>query len=239
MRSIIEQVKYLGVNDTNIRRKRLIKLLKAKSQEFILQDIPEGGQNVIVPARSEKEVIVLCGHFDVFQSSCGFNDNASGVTALLNTLGSIPDNVEVIFTDEEESGCGGSRYYTQELNKAISFAINIDVVGLTGNAFADVGECSSLIDILPDSFRSGDFPYCDADIFRQSGIPTITFSTGPGETYREALPCISKSIHGRASDNIIDIIDPDSIQAVTSIIVGLANKFTAKNSCLNYAEKYV
>jgi Iap family predicted aminopeptidase len=230
MQGIIKQVKCLGVNDNKTRRKRLIKLLQAKSQQFILQDIPnDGGQNIIIPARDiDNEVIVLCSHFDVVQGSHGFNDNASGVTSLLNTLGVLPDNVEVVFTDEEEVGCSGSRYYIQELDTAISFAVNVDVVGLGGNVFADVGECNSLIDILPDSCRSGHFPFCDSDIFRRAKIPTITFSTGPGETFREALPHINMSIHGASNDNILDIIEPDSIQAVTSIIIDLVNENTAK-----------
>ena len=88
--------------------------------------------NLIIPAKVQKDKIILTAHYDVIPGSFGYNDNLSGVITLILLAGEVADNVEIVFCDKEESGYKGASYYIFKNNYNIKMNINVDIVGIPG-----------------------------------------------------------------------------------------------------------
>jgi len=110
-------------------------------------DPPEtySGINYIVTKQGiSAEEVVVGAHYDSgfwstddTKSTEGIDDNGSGVAAVLETAAwaqtvSLPYTITFIFFDQEETGCGGSRSYvnqlTQSEKKNIAFMVNLDSI---------------------------------------------------------------------------------------------------------------
>lgn len=92
-------------------------------------------KNLIIPAKVDTNKILLTAHYDVVKASKGYNDNLSGVFALLLLIGRLPDNVEVVFCDKEECGYLGSSYYASTNADKIKLNINVDIVGIPNTIY--------------------------------------------------------------------------------------------------------
>lgn len=88
---------------------------------------------------SPDSVIMLGAHLDSVQAGPGINDDGSGVTALMEIMGSFkkykgfPNKVRFAWWGAEESGLIGSLYYTTHLNEteadSIKYYFNYDMIG--------------------------------------------------------------------------------------------------------------
>jgi len=88
---------------------------------------------------SPDSVIMLGAHLDSVQAGPGINDDGSGVTALMEIMGSFkkykgfPNKVRFAWWGAEESGLIGSLYYTSKLSESeadkIKYYFNYDMIG--------------------------------------------------------------------------------------------------------------
>jgi hypothetical protein len=93
---------------------------------------PQGSSNVMVKVDGKREDVVLfCAHYDTVHGSPGADDNASGVSVLLEV--EIPRSPEytimLIFFTGEEAGLVESRAFAQSTEEQISAVICVDTVG--------------------------------------------------------------------------------------------------------------
>ena len=119
--------------------------LKTKTAEFnyieYMGIYKKNSQNIIgiKPGKNSENTIIICAHYDAVKNSFGAYDNASGIATLINCIKRIQNynpynNLEFIAFGAEEAGLYGSYNYVNSLNKNIIGVINIDMIGLKGNA---------------------------------------------------------------------------------------------------------
>ncbi len=86
---------------------------------------------LVVPARREdrRDIVALCAHYDVVPGSMGYNDNGMSIVIILGMLDALPDNVEVVFTNGEESGMTGAREYLEYTHGMLKACVNLDACG--------------------------------------------------------------------------------------------------------------
>ncbi len=114
---------YKEVKDKkNVRVEALVKSKFIKNQQIY---------NIITKNNSKKKTVV-CAHYDSILNSPGANDNASGVSALME-VAKTNKNVQYILFSAEEFNKYGSYAYVRSLKKQqlrkIKLLINIDMIG--------------------------------------------------------------------------------------------------------------
>ena len=146
---------------------------------------------VVVPAAAA-DAVVLCAHYDVVPGSFGYNDNGMSLAIILSLLERLPDFVEVVFTDGEERGFLGAGYYLRHNRENLLGCVNLDVCG-----FGDTVYCDPMNSGLePAGSKIGRMPVNDGCIFADDGVPSLTFSAGPGEVpFDEGIRRIGQTIH--------------------------------------------
>ena len=164
-----------------------------------------GDMAVVVPAKTGKAV-VLCAHFDVFPGSLGYNDNGMSLVTLLSVLERLPEFAEVVFTNGEERGFLGARYYLERNRRRLFGCVNLDVCGFGDAVYCD--PMGSGVE-LPGS-KTGSMPINDGWVFSGQRIPALTLSTGPGEvSFDEGIRRIGETIHNGPLDNKLEVINFD------------------------------
>ena len=201
------------------RTKRIEKILSFVTKNHIIQNVlPTNSfpttrplSNIIIPAKIQKNKLTIMAHHDVFPGSSGFNDNSSGVVTLLKLQDFLPDDVELVFTDGEERGGQGCRYYLENYRRPVE-AINIDVVGLGEKVFYEqYGKvCSYDIPKTLELFEH--IPFSDSYILQNYKIPNILMLTG------NQKECLIRNIfeaqHGGQNDGNIDLISESVMDKV-------------------------
>jgi hypothetical protein len=94
---------------------------------------PEGSPNIFVTVKGKREeVVFLCAHYDTVPGSPGADDNASGVSILLEL--DIPESPEytlvLAFFTGEEVGLVESKHYAQDVKDHIIAVVCVDTVGV-------------------------------------------------------------------------------------------------------------
>lgn len=123
---------------------------------------------LVVPSAAEN-VIVLCAHFDAVRNSFGYNDNGMALVTALKLLGELPPCIEFVFTNGEEHGAVGARYYLEHCAKDIRGCINLDVVGCFDQVYLDTMNCSAAASLT--DCKQGEMPMNDACAFASEGDP--------------------------------------------------------------------
>lgn len=156
------------------------------------------GCNLILPIKSGKEKhpgkVVLTAHYDTMYNTPGAYDNAAGAAVLMQLAKIFSEkqpscNLELVFTDAEEHGLAGSRYYANQISpETIEYVINIDGVGRGDELEIWSGNESfeqSVFKILnslnypkKQCYRNPPPPGSDHDPFYRRGIPScmLTFN---------------------------------------------------------------
>ena len=133
--ALLEQIKlFEGKNDTD-RRLILERLLKKHGIKYTKEQF-YAGYNVITTKQgiSDREILAIC-HTDAFSDSPGANDNASAVVVLVDVLRRMkkynPNNtIKIIFFDQEEIFCVGSREYVKKHGVEDTLAVlDLELVG--------------------------------------------------------------------------------------------------------------
>ena len=221
---IIKVIEYLGQVNREQRLKNLISLIGVPYEE---QHSDEGLCNIIIPAKTKVNQITISSHWDNYPNSNGYNDNASGMSVLLNLQHDLPDNVELVFTDQEEAGGRGSQLYLIKNDPILN--LNIDVVGYGDKLFYDTyygdgmfrtiyGDRPSVV--LKESMAyHPNVPFNDSYIFQRSGVDSILFISG--NSNKEVVNEIWSRQHGGKFDNDLTQLNPKCILQLIEIL----NKF--------------
>ena len=135
------------------------------------------GMALVVPSAAERK-IVLCAHFDAVEGSYGYNDNGMALVTMLKMLDQLPANVEAVFTNCEECGLRGARYYLEHTDvNNIQGCINLDVVGCFDQVYLDPMNFGAARKSV--TCKQGKMPMSDAMVFAWGGVPTVCFASGP------------------------------------------------------------
>ena len=170
---------------------------------------------LVVPSKTERK-IVLCAHFDAVGDSYGYNDNGMALVTVLKMLGQLPSNVEAVFTNCEEHGLMGARYYLEHTEiKNIKGCINLDVVGCFDQVYLDPMNFDAACQLT--NCKQGEMPMCDATVFAGEGIPTICFSSGPSTAnFGAGIQEIKTTLHNNRNDNKFEMLNFEMIGKVTA-----------------------
>lgn len=197
----INFVPEIAVADLYGRQSAILNILRREGLPFSLQRSLENEhwvENIVVSFLPCERRLVLGAHYDAVPGSTGANDNASGVTILLNLARAFLRqgirNVEIVFFDREEDADHGSSAYIQSTGREnIDTMVNLDMCGY-GNRIFSVAKGNrenrrlgtlfsgkmlekyavGVIERLP--FRFG-----DDDTFDSFGIPNIAVTAMPEE----------------------------------------------------------
>jgi Zn-dependent M28 family amino/carboxypeptidase len=172
--------------------------------ELVARSVRSTSQNVVTDVRpGARRVLVVGAHLDSVRGGPGINDNATGVTALLEIArvvrGRFPDlAVRFAFWGAEEAGLFGSRAYVSAAARGqIVGYLNFDVLGSSSGDYAIYqgpfaarwlayfqrrGGDARLIDIAG---RSDHAP------FAQAGVPVGGLYAGDYACYHRACDRVS------------------------------------------------
>lgn len=147
--AILDHIKALEQLTNKERGNYIKKFLEGENIRYTVQSVKElylKGQNIITdypfnntgPNNDKK--ILLCAHFNKYLSSPGANDNATGVSVLLEFIRRLKTEnkkgirLRFVFFDLED-GCfpflAGSRYYIKKNGtEDLAFVLNVDMVGI-------------------------------------------------------------------------------------------------------------
>ncbi len=130
-------------------------------QNFTYNDV--GTQNIIATlteSKKDKDILLLCSHYDNWHGSEGAIDNASGVAALLHTVKllkeyaiSFEKELRIAIFSAEEMGYFGAYHYVSNLSedeKSRLTVLNVDMAGnskLGGGKALCVSTNSNYIDV--------------------------------------------------------------------------------------------
>lgn len=207
------------------KTKRLNKIIACLDRNYTLQvakptdTFPTFSDltNIIVPARVQADKIAIVTHWDVYPGSYGYNDNSSGVVTLLKLQEFLPDNVELVFTDGEERGGQGCRYYLENYPRPAQ-AINIDVVGLEGRIFYE--KYGDVTFNIPKHLREYlNIPFSDSHILAHYKIPNILMLTG--RSANTLIKDIFNAEHGGKNDNNLTLISENIMNKVFDTLLGI------------------
>lgn len=184
----------------------------------------------VLPGKTRTDAIIISAHLDhvggygeIYYP--GALDNASGVAALLQTvrlmIESQPpiDVLFVVFNGEDMGQLGSRAFLENPLPYEHVNAINIDVVGATGdNGFALLGD-KPLSQAVLQCWNESGWPttYLEEDVasdhmtMNQTGIPAVTVSSNIG------FNTIAEKTH-YPTDNITNL-DPIQIENVASAVI--------------------
>lgn len=110
---------------------------------------------------NSEEMVVLGAHFDTVDSSMGADDNASGVSALIECLQvlsqySFEKTILFVAFDQEESGMLGSEYFVNKLGidvKNVHTYINLDMIGYYDESKNSQIFPSELKTVFPQAYK--------------------------------------------------------------------------------------
>lgn len=199
------------------RQQAILDILREEGIPFELRRERENAhwvENIVIPLHPGSRRLVLGAHYDAVPGSTGANDNASGVTVLLNLaiefLQRDVKNVEIVFFDREEASDHGSSAYIQSTGaQNIDTMINLDMCGYGERIFTAVKGnrnnprlgcmfseemlekyAVSVIERLP--FRFG-----DDETFDCYGIPNLAVTVMPEEELRFTMAFLEKLLAGQ------------------------------------------
>jgi len=202
---------------------------KAKRREAIKAYLPANtvlepftsGVNIVVPSKDPtKKKIVLTAHYDVVRGSKGYNDNLSGVVSLIALQDKIPDNCELVITDNEEIGYLGAEAYALKHKKEILCNINLDIVGIPDSIFYTKYRFPYNVDSKYNATQLFSLPYNDSWAFNAQDIPAIILMTGYGDE-TSFLRNIWQYMHNGPQDNKLECISPLTLDMIHSATLDL------------------
>ena len=212
-----ELIQKLCLLDNELRAEALKSELAAKKVDFECRE----DMAVVVPSAGD-DAVVLCAHFDAVSGSFGYNDNGMSLGIILSLLKKLPKIAEVVFTNGEECGFLGARYYLGHSRKRILGCVNLDVCGFGNMVYCD--PMNSVLELA--ECKNGRMPLNDGCIFAASGIPTLTFSTGPAEVpFVEGIRQIGRTIHNGPLDNRLEVLNFELPDLVGSFVLRAIGAF--------------
>lgn len=172
------------------------------------------GGTIVLPSE-EKSQIALVAHYDKVTGSYGYNDNGMSIVAILGLLGKLPKNVEVVFTNGEETGSTGAKEYIHKRGSDISRCVNLDVCGYGDTLYMDRMNWTKNDGV---EAVTGNMPWNDGREFKINGIESVCVSTSEGTDFRNGIHQIWKTIHNNDLDNRLDVLNFDVLEKVRNAV---------------------
>ncbi len=134
---MLQTVRKLAIADHEKRKSALTELLREIGAQVGTQSQELDGvlvENLIVKFGDAKKRIVVGAHYDSVDGSTGANDNASGVSILLELVRRLlvkppTASLDIVFFDYEERHALGSRLYVDTCGADVLAMINLDICG--------------------------------------------------------------------------------------------------------------
>lgn len=134
---ILESVQHIAVKDQLQRREAIKNILNQRSIPYKIQHTIQGKheiENIVITFGETEKYLVLGAHYDSVAGSTGANDNASGVSILIELAARLQacnaSGIEIVFFDREETDDHGSHAYIRLREKEkISAMVNLDMCG--------------------------------------------------------------------------------------------------------------
>lgn len=207
----------------------------------VIGDFTKGTSRNIVGLKKSKDpdakTVIVGAHYDCVDTP-GANDNASGITAVMEAAKVLSDkdlkcNVLFIAFGSEETGLNGSIYYAYSMTKedvANTVAmINADMVGVGDmlTIYTETGDDLRLSDLAVSCAKEMKYTYIteimgrsDHVPFDEAGIPVAFFAYAPDTNYH-------------TDEDTIDKIDGDNMLRACNIITSLCYKVACDPESLN------
>lgn len=192
------------------------------------KEINSTSRNIIGDLKSDKadaKTIIVGAHYDCVDTP-GANDNASGVTAIIEAAKILSQkrlqcNIKFIAFGTEEPGLIGSKYYVKTMtpeDKENTIAmINADMVGVGDllNLYKFSEDDSDTLKLATDcasdlkyTYKTEVNPLSDHSSFAEGGISSVCIIYGPDENYHtdeDSIDKINKETLAKACNIIISM----------------------------------
>lgn len=134
---MIENVRLISKVNMQDRKQALISILNDSELPYNIFHRKIGNHwidNIIISFGNQGPKLVIGAHYDNFIGSCGANDNATGVSILIEIakylkISKLELPIEIVFFDREEYQDRGSEQYVRENKNNIYAMINLDTCG--------------------------------------------------------------------------------------------------------------
>jgi len=210
MNKAYEQLVRICKVNFNERQKALFNEIKMSGRKpLVLKD-----GTIVLPSDTEHH-IALVAHYDNVPDSYGYNDNGMSIVAILGILDRLPNNVEVVFTNGEETGFTGAMEYIRSRGKQVSHCINLDVCGYGDTVYLD--KMNSTFADGVDAV-TGNMPCNDGMVFQEYGIESVCLSTSKGSNFHKGIHDIWQTIHNNTFDNRLDILNFELVPKVQNTV---------------------
>ena len=229
-----ELIKYLGDSTTDERFEKLLGILQYMNVPIVVMEeetkkymYMKAARNIIIPARVQTDKIVLCMHYDVVTGSPAYLDNTSAICMVLDARPELMqhDNVEIVFTDKEETGGIGSSLYCDNNDaKNVKLVINLDIIGhgdVIYYCYYNVHQ--DILQKLNEKCIEHNYPFCDFNIFRSSRFPCVSIITTPAGDFNTALNKVYTCMHRGHNEGNMDMIDLEVIEKTKNVVLDLVN----------------
>ncbi len=205
-----------------IKRPYTIQAQKPHTGFLYISDNMTDIKNIIIPARDlTKPKIVLTAHYDNFPGSLGYNDNASGISALLSIQEIIPDNCEIVFTDYEEKGALGASLYLEKSEEgSILFNINLDIISIGEYIFQEKYSQYKYSIKTPEAdkfYSCQNIPCNDSHAFSCASVSSILIISNNHDDEYSLVNNVWHYQHNGVYDNNLDKLSEKSIDKVVSL----------------------
>lgn len=134
---MIDYVKKIATSNQTERRNAILDILRDCDIPFCTHRVKENKhfvENIVIPLNPQNDRLVIGAHYDSVDRSTGANDNASGVSVLIELAKKLikenKQNIELVLFDREEYEDHGSSAYIKWCGKQnIRAMVNIDMCG--------------------------------------------------------------------------------------------------------------
>lgn len=134
---MIDNVKLISKLNISERQQALLSILMDYELPYIILHEKVGTHwvdNIVVSFNNKGPKLVIGAHYDNFAGSCGANDNATGISILIEIAKYIKVNnldlpIDIVFFDREEYEDRGSEQYVRQNKDNIYAMINLDTCG--------------------------------------------------------------------------------------------------------------
>ena len=249
---MLQIVQKLSIADHEARKTALIQQLETIGVDYETQRSMVDGllvENFIVKFGDAQKRIVIGAHYDSVDGSTGANDNASGVSILLEVIKQFHSkppaaSLEFVFFDYEEVHALGSKLYVEEYGSDVLAMINLDICGV-GDHVLIAPQKNLQSGILAQAVQKVDqsvapfgildkLPPGDDCTFEEHGIPNISVCileerdvqpmsvlfSGQTDVPKTAFPSIIETMHNGSRDTV-EIITQEALEMVYQFVYEL------------------
>ncbi len=221
MHKIIRHIEELSLRDLSQRRESLSNILSSEGIIFSRESENRITNFTFSSKGNNSSGFLFSAHYDNYRDSLGANDNMSSVCILIDLCHALTgENIhaDFVFTDGEEDGHSGAKFYAGTHNlKEYSCIINLDLCGY-GDVIVIHGKHKRFTSRILMKKHNAEtvkyLPESDDVIYRKSHVPTLSISVVPkwDVQYLRALASFGEGILGRPPEFYMILSDMEVTQ---------------------------